>query len=569
LSDPKALLLRFRLRYAGWQNRQRIARLARQVAARSAPPDLKPAATSPAQRPVVLFNASTRITGLSLNAAFQLLTGWGLRLAGAPVVHFVCQAGMMPCILGTNRRDYAALPPCESCLAQSRRLHAGAAVHGFALTPSPDLSAALENLSVEELSAFEYPFAAISDLLKISNQQTDLLPADRSSTVPLGRLVLPSIRWALRRHTLLDDAPTRYLLRQYLLSAYNVARKFAELLITARPQTTVIFNGAMYPEATARWVSRQMGVRSVAHEVGFQRFSTFFTEGEPTAYPIHIPDDFELSEAQNARLDAYLEQRFQGKFSMAGIQFWPEMRGLDRVLLDKIAGFRQVVPVFTNVVYDTSQVHANVIFPHMFAWLELVAEMMRLHPETLFVIRAHPDEMRPGTKKQSNESVQDWIHSRGIHQWSNVVFIGPVEYLSSYELIQQAKFVIVYNSSIGLEAALMGAPVLCGGKARYTQYPTVFFPHSPEAFRRQAEELLDAESISIPPEFQRNARRFLYYQLYRASIPLDEYLQTGPRPGFVLLRDFSWRRLHPEASASMRVLVDGILQGKPFLMPEN
>jgi hypothetical protein len=97
----------------------------------------------------------------------------------------------------------------------------------------------------------------------------------------------------------------------------------------------------------------------------------------------------------------------------------------------------------------------------------------------------------------------------------------------------------------------------------------VFFPQSPEAFRRQAEEFLEADSISIPPEFRRNARRFLYYQLYRASIPLDDYLQTGPRPGFVLLRDFSWRQLYPDHSASMRVLVDGILQGKPFLMPEN
>ncbi len=560
-----------RLRYAGWQNRRRIARLAREVGGHAGPPlpggllggHIGPPQPAGSPQAVVLFNASTRITGLSLNAAFQLLTGWALRLAGAPVVHFVCQAGMKPCVLGTNRSDYTTPPPCDACLAQSGRLHAGAEVHGFAFNPDAHLTNALENLSIEELSQFEHPIA-ITD-----NQPWPDVRPGRQSKIPLGRLVLPSIRWALRRHTLPDDEPTRYLLRQYILSAYNVAGEFAGLLERVQPQATVIFNGAMYPEATARWISRQMGVRSLAHEVGFQHFSTFFTEGEPTAYPMHIPEDFELSEAQNARLDAYLEKRFQGKFSMAGIRFWPEMRGLDEALIQKIAGFRQVVPVFTNVVYDTSQVHANVIFPHMFAWLELVAEVIRHHPETLFVIRAHPDEMRPGTKKQSNESVQDWVHSRGITQWPNVVFIGPMEYLSSYELIQRAKFAIVYNSSIGLEAALMGAPVLCGGKARYTQYPTVFFPQSPEAFRLQAEEFLEADSISIPPEFQRNARRFLYYQLYRASIPLGEYLQTGPRPGFVLLRNFSWRQLHPDRSASTKVLVDGILHGKPFLMPEN
>jgi Capsule polysaccharide biosynthesis protein len=501
-----------------------------------------------------MFNASTRITGLSLNAAFQLLTGWTLRLAGTPLVHFVCQAGMKPCVLGTNRSDYTMAPPCDACLAQSGRLHAGAEVHGFAFKAAPHLVNALENLNVEELSQIEYPLPAIGK---------------PNSKIPLGRLVLPSIRWALRRHTLPDDEPTRYLLRQYILSAYNVANEFAGLLERVQPQATLIFNGAMYPEATARWVSRQMGVRSLAHEVGFQHFSTFFTEGEPTAYPIHIPEDFELSEAQNARLEAYLEQRFQGKFTMAGIRFWPEMRGLDEVLIQKIASFRQVVPVFTNVVYDTSQVHANVIFPHMFAWLELVAEVIRHHPETLFVIRAHPDEMRPGSAKQSRESVHDWVKNNRVDELPNVVFIDSQEYISSYELIQRAKFVMVYNSSIGLEATLMEKAVLCAGKARYTQLQTVFFPHSLAEYNQMMETMLAADAVHLPPEFTTNARRFLYYQLYRASLPLDGFLQSGRRMGFVELQEFSWEALLPQNSPALRVITDGILHGTPFLMPEN
>jgi len=596
MHPSNSTLTRLRLRYAGWQNRQRIARLSRQVAEHSGvsnngipssstagdrgtagyqdSTNLKPSPLT--SHPVILFNASTRITGLSLNAAFQLLTGWTLRLAGAPVIHFVCQAGMQPCVLGINRQDYTQPPPCIPCMAQSRRLHHGAGVHGFSFQPDPDLALALQDLSVEDLSVFEYPFGANSSQPAAAYPPSSVVRPLSSSVlrpsslvIPLGRLVLPSVRWTLRRHTLPDDGPTRYLLRQYLLSAHHIAQEFATLIERVQPRAAVIFNGAMFPEGAARWVARQMGVRSPAHEVGFQRFSTFFTEGEPTAYPMHIPDEFELSPEQNARLDAYLEQRFQGKFSMAGIQFWPEMRGLDPALLERMTKFRQVVPVFTNVVYDTSQVHANRIFSNMFDWLELVAEVIRLHPETLFVIRAHPDEMRPGTKKLSNETVQDWVGERGLTALPNVVFIGPNEYLSSYELIQKSKFCMVYNSSIGLEAALMGAPVLCGGKARYTQYPTVFFPQSQDQFRQQAEQLLAVESIHVPPEFQRNARRFLYYQLYRASIPLDEYLEVGPRPGFVLLQNFDWQRLMPENSASMRVLVDGILEGKPFLMPEN
>lgn len=531
------------VRLKGWQNRNRIARLARQVAAHSEP--------DPKQSPVLFFNATARLTGLSLNAAFSQLTSWSLRLAGIPVTHFVCHSGMTHCVLGTNRQDYTTPPPCEGCLAQSNRLYAGATVQSFRFEPEPELAASLANLDVEELSRFEY-----------TNHVSQ-------TPIPLGSLALPSIRWSLRRHTLPDDEETRYLLGAYILSAYRVATQFNELLEQINPAVGVIFNGMMYPEATARWVARHRGLRTVAHEVGFQQSSTFFTEGEPTAYPIEIPDDFDLTPEQNARLDAYLEKRFQGKFSMAGIQFWPEMHGLDSSLLEKISHFRQVVPIFTNVVYDTSQVHANVLFPHMFAWLDVMLEIIRTHQDTLFVIRAHPDEMRIGTAKLSNESVQDWVKKNGVDRLPNVIFIDPTEYISSYELIIKAKFVVVYNSSIGLEATLLGKPVVCGGKARYTQYPIVFFPQSISELIRQTEEMLQAEQIQLPAEFQRNARRFLYFQLYRASLPLDEFIEAVPRMGFVQIRSFNWEQLLPQTSLTMRVIADGILHGSPFLMPDH
>lgn len=312
-------------------------------------------------------------------------------------------------------------------------------------------------------------------------------------------------------------------------------------------------------------MAQQHGIRVITHEVGLRPFSAFFTEGEATAYPIHIPADFTLSPEQEARLDAYLSQRFQGQFTMAGIRFWPEMRGLDETWQQRLRAFRQVVPVFTNVIFDTSQPHANTLFPDMFAWLDAVLDLMRAHPETLFVIRAHPDELRPG--KESRETVADWVERRGVKHLPNVVFVGPREYLSSYELIQRAKFVMVYNSSIGLEASIMGAPVLCAGRARYTQYPTVFFPASAEDYLRQAEAFLTADKINVPAEFIREARRFLYYQLFVASLPFEDYLEEdGIWPGFVRLKSFDWQALRPQNSPALRVIVEGITRGSPFVL---
>lgn len=534
---PKSNLL---TRITGWINHLRVINLARQVAAHIPK-------TSVSQ-PVVFFNPSTRITGLSQNAAFALLFSWALRLSGVPVRHFVCQSGMSRCVLGTNRDNPGEPPPCRACIRQSRRLYVQSDVTWFEYQVDPDLSEALQDLSVEELSEFEY-----------NTVKGPLVTPGLS--IPLGRLALPSLRWALRRHALADDEPTRFLLREFILSAYHIAQEFSAFINQTKPSAAVIFNGMMYPEATARWVAKSRGLRVITYEVGFQRFSAFFTEGEATAYPIAIPKDFELNPEQNARLDAYLEKRFQGQFTMAGIRFWPEMRGLDSAFLQKAERFKQIVPVFTNVVYDTSQAHANQIFPHMFAWLDDTLELIKAHPETLFVIRAHPDEMRPGTQKQSRESVREWVAANQVQQIPNVIFIDSGEYLSSYELIQRAKFVMVYNSSIGLEAAVGGAAVLCAGKARYTQYPIVFFPETREAYFEQVTTFLNSETIDVPPEFRSNARRFLYYQLFRTSLGFEKYMKDGFRKGYVQLLPFTWQDLLPENSPTMRVLLEGVANG--------
>jgi hypothetical protein len=321
-----------------------------------------------------------------------------------------------------------------------------------------------------------------------------------------------------------------------------------------------------YPEAAARREALVRGIRAVSHEVALQPFSAFFTTGEATAYPIDIPTGFELTTEQNSRLDDYLQKRMHGDFSMAGIRFWPEIQPLGEAFWRRAGAYRQIVPVFTNVVFDTSQGHANTIFPHMFAWLDRVYELASTHADTLFVIRAHPDELRPG--KESRETVKAWADSSGSLSLPNVLFVEPQEYFSSYELIQKAKFVMIYNSTIGLEASILGAAVLSGGRARFTSLPTVYLPDSPQEFMRIAREFLAAEKVLPPPEFKQNARKFLYVQLFQTSLPFANWLEEdGVWPGFAALKPFNWRSLLAENSQTMQIVHDGILHGKPFLLP--
>ena len=177
----------------------------------------------PSGAPVVFFKVSTGIDDLSWNSGFHLLASWALRLKGVPVAYFACNEGMSHCVLGTNRDHPRKAPPCESCVYQSRALYTGVPstipdsqitdtrVNWFNFQRDESLSESIANLSLPALMRFEW------------------------QGIPLGPLCLPGLRWILRIHHLSDDDDTRYLLREYILSAWNIARQFADFLDRTQP----------------------------------------------------------------------------------------------------------------------------------------------------------------------------------------------------------------------------------------------------------------------------------------------------------------------------------------------
>ncbi|HEX2697562.1 MAG TPA: hypothetical protein VHM28_07630, partial [Anaerolineales bacterium] len=234
-------------------NNLNIAAMAQEVARKE---------LQPSGAPVVFFKASTGIDDLSWNSGFHLLASWALRLRGIPVVYFACNAGMSKCVLGTNRDNPHKAMPCRSCVYQSKTLYTNvqtSSLEWFDYQRDAQLASAVENLSLQDLMVFEW------------------------QNIPLGSLCLPGLRWILRIHHLVDDENTRYLLREYICSAWNVAQKFSKFLDEVRPGAVVVFNGQFFPEAVARYVAQKRGIRVITHEVGLQPASAFFTDGEATA----------------------------------------------------------------------------------------------------------------------------------------------------------------------------------------------------------------------------------------------------------------------------------------------
>jgi hypothetical protein len=112
----------------------------------------------------------------------------------------------------------------------------------------------------------------------------------------------------------------------------------------------------------------------------------------------------------------------------------------------------------------------------------------------------------------------------------------------------------------------MHKPVLCAGAARYTPYTTVFYPSSAIEYVRLAEKFLRSEKVEQPADFVSEARRVLYFQLFRTALPFNDYLQAHSRMGYVHLKSFPPEALLPQNSPAIDAIHGGVVNGEPFLV---
>ncbi|MBI3153734.1 MAG: hypothetical protein HYZ21_16510 [Chloroflexi bacterium] len=79
-------------------------------------------------------------------------------------------------------------------------------------------------------------------------------------------------------------------------------------------------------------------------------------------------------------------------------------------------------------------------------------------------------------------------------------------------------------------------------------------------------EFLAAEKMEVPAEFTRNARRFLYYQLFRTSLPFGDFLEPSVRTTQTRLKSFQLEDLLK--AECVQVIMEGVLEEGDFLLKE-
>ena len=477
------------------------------------------------------------------HTAWEGVLGRAAGMRGARVHVFNC-GGRMP-ICEVNFRHASPRVACAECASYPEAL--------------------VSELGLERSWLRDYLTDA--DRAEIEKRVYALRPGEYQSWTfddrPVGRLVLNSVLWFIRKSQpdLSTDDAAVY--RDFLIAGAEIARMAPRLLEAVRPDVIVELNGLFFAEQILN-ACAPAGCRIATYEAGWRLNSLGFDWLSDRGFA-DVDDAWEqwrdkpLSPDESARLDAWIQGRRAGdmqrdfyvKFDGPGGARGPlESLGLDPA--------RPTAVLFTNLVWDTAVLGRNLGFRSIGEWIERSVEWFASRPDRQLVIRIHPaEDLRPS--QETNEKLSDLVHRLTLP--ANVRLVPSAAPVSSYALIEAASAVLVYTSTAGLEAALYGRPVLVAARVYYASRGFTRDVLQPDALGTHLEGALSKPRLSAAEVDL--ARRFAYLLLFRF---LYDFPVVKQRPrSLPLLEPSEAPLVAPGQSAAFDRLVDRLLHGGPFV----
>jgi hypothetical protein len=211
------------------------------------------------------------------------------------------------------------------------------------------------------------------------------------------------------------------------------------------------------------------------------------------------------------------------------------MQGRDVFAYQTIASSSQAEPIGAllplNQSFDTSALGRHRVFGSQTEWmLETVAWVLE-HTDESIVVRRHPVERK--YNMQSTDDYAQRLHERfGPHP--RLRYIAAESAVNTYDLIREAKVVVPHVSTVGIEAAVLGKPVVSQSASYYADLGFVWSATSREEYFNFLRRGLAGELVVTAAQQEAAWRCYYLTQVcnfYHTSFdPLDfeAWVQTDP-----------------------------------------
>ncbi len=157
------------------------------------------------------------------------------------------------------------------------------------------------------------------------------------------------------------------------------------------------------------------------------------------------------------------------------------------------------------------------------AWVRDVVQWVGSRDDVQLVIKVHPNlggNIYIGKATNELKLYQEMKSALP----ANVRIVMPEDPVSAYSLAEEADVGLTFGSTIGLEMAMLGKPVLLASKALYEHGSQILTVRSRESLPGLLERCLQA---SPGREIQREAFRLAYSYLFRFEPPFPAITVLG------------------------------------------
>ena len=294
-----------------------------------------------------------------------------------------------------------------------------------------------------------------------------------------------------------------------------------------RPDVVIVPNGTIQEFGVVYRVARYLEIPVVTYEFGDQREHIWLAQnGEIMRHetdalwaarrdqPLAAAEVERLNALFTARLNATTWENFsrqwQGTPAQGGNQARASL-GLDE---------RPVALLATNVLGDSLTLGRQVFSESMEEWIVRTVQYFAGRVDTQLVIRVHPGEtLTHGT------SMVDVVRRTLPKLPAHIHLIGPAEKVNTYDLVDVADAGLVYTTTVGMEMAMSGKPVLVAGQTHYRGRGFTFDPSTWEEYFAQLHSLLaNPAAYRLSKEKMDLAWQYAYRFFFEFPFPFPWHL---------------------------------------------
>jgi hypothetical protein len=248
------------------------------------------------------------------------------------------------------------------------------------------------------------------------------------------------------------------------------ARASLEWMQTHKPEVVLIPNGLILEMGIVFRVARYLGIPAVTFEFNDQREQIWLAQNtsimqQDTDYLVEarcslpMTDEMyeRLADLENARRGARVwgkSKRLWQYVSAQGADATHKTLGLDE---------RPIVLLAANVLGDSLTLGRNIFAESMSEWITRTVQYFAKRPDVQLVIRVHPGEKLVPQAKSMGTVVREALPEMPSH----IHLIEALDNVNTYDLIEIADLGLAYTTTVGVETAMNGIPVIVCGDTHY------------------------------------------------------------------------------------------------------